>query len=295
MQFIFCLGMYRSSSTWQYEIISHLAESYKNGVRLGFVEGIHFKEIPGQKHGPDRVRVLKAHDVDPLFIRELNAGNALPIYSYRDLRDVAFSFMHKAGLTFEELIAQRFLDKVLANDAYWRNEPRLVCQRYETVIAHQAAAVAELARAIDVELPTDEVVRIAQDYSWEANLKRTQEVKERAEAAGLDLADKAHIFEHDPHTLLHWNHLREGKRESWRELATPSQREALAKICGDWLLANNYESDTKWVEDPYASSSLSARSMLTKHLRIDSQPVPAEPTAWFKTCLLYTSDAADEL
>ena len=279
MQYIFCLGMYRSSSTWQYEVVSHMAETYRNGVRLGFIEGIHFQALPGQEHAPERVRVLKTHDVHPLFIRELNAGNALPIYSYRDMRDVAFSFMHKAGLTFDEMIEQKFLDKVLANDAYWRAQPRLVCQKYETVITDEIGAVAELSRAIGLDLPVVDLARIAQDYSWDANLRRTREVKERAQAAGLNLDDKAHIFEHDPHTLLHWNHLREGKRKSWRELATPAQRATLAATCGEWLMANGYEAGESWVADPFSS----AVRHESRTVRIDHEAAASHPTLGSKS------------
>ena len=100
MRYVFCLGMYRSCSTWQYEILSQLAESYRHGVRLGFIEGIRFDEIPDPAHA--RLKVLKAHDFHSIFVRELEAGTALPVYAYRDLRDVAFSFMHKAVKTFNK-------------------------------------------------------------------------------------------------------------------------------------------------------------------------------------------------
>lgn len=270
MRYVFCLGMYRSCSTWQYEVISQLAESHRRGVRLGFIEGIHFDEIPDPAHG--RLKVLKAHDFHSIFVRELEAGTALPVYAYRDLRDVAFSFMHKAALTFDELIEQKFLEKVLANDASWRSCPNLFCQRYEDVVADPARAVSELSVCLGLDLPAVEIARLADDYSWQANLRRTHEVKRKAEAAGLDLGDPAHAFEHDPHTLLHWNHLREGKRETWRELASPEQRTILGDLCGDWLIANGYETDRAWV-------NAEPRPGVT--LRVDTGQAEAGPSRWF--------------
>lgn len=247
MQYIFCCGMYRSSSTWQYDVVSHLVEQYRQGIRLGFVGGTRLRDLPGREHRSEVVRVLKTHDSHPVFLRELKVGNALPIYSFRDIRDVAFSYMHKAALTFNELVKQRFLEKVLANDAFWRSSPRAVCMKYEVVVNDEIGTVARLSKAVGVDLPEGQADQIAQEYSWEANLKRTHDVKKRAEAAGLDLRSKAHVFEQDPRTLLHWNHLRESDHKSWRDLATPKQREVLAAKCNRWLLANGYETDDEWV------------------------------------------------
>ena len=271
-RYVFCLGMYRSCSTWQYEIVGHLVETHLRGGRLGFIEGIHFDEIPDRGLPSDCLKVLKTHDVHPIFVRELEAGRALPIYSFRDLRDVVFSFMHKAALEFDELIGQGFIEKVLANDSYWRTLPGLFSQRYEDVVANDRHAVAQLTRRLGIVLSVPEIDRLANDYSWNANLKRTREVKRKAEEAGLDLGDHAHIFEHDPHTLLHWNHLREGKRKGWRELASERQREILADLCGDWLIANGYETDNSWVTaEPQASGSV----------RMDRGEVQARPSRWF--------------
>ena len=277
MRYIFCLGMYRSCSTWQYEVISHFAETYRNGLRLGFIEGIHYQDIPNLGQPPERLKILKAHDVDPLFVRELERGWALPIYAYRDIRDVVFSFMHKAGLEFDDVIEQKFLPKVLANDSYWRGLPNVFCQRYEDVIADQNRAVAELTIPLGLDLTPEEIHQVANAYSWEANLQRTREVKLKAEAAGLDLADRAHIFAHDPHTLLHWNHLREGKRKGWSELATPDQREILATYCADWLIANGYESDTAWV-----TSDPTQQFTTGDTLRADPAHPLAHPSYWFR-------------
>src|SRR5258707_9134346 len=46
MSLIICVGMYRSGSTWQYEVVSHLVESYLGGKRLGFIEGQYYECYP---------------------------------------------------------------------------------------------------------------------------------------------------------------------------------------------------------------------------------------------------------
>jgi hypothetical protein len=247
MSLIICVGMYRSGSTWQYEVVSHLVETYRDGKRLGFIEGQYFECYPEAACPSDRKRVLKAHDVHPTFVRLIEERQATPVYSYRDLRDVAFSYMYKAKLEFGDLLEQGFFAKVLENDAYWRSRRGVISQRYEQMMSDPTRAVADLAGWLGILLPAGEAHRLAEEYSWEANLRRTQEVRRKAAEAGIDLNDPEHKFEHDHQTLLHWNHLREGDRRGWRELATPEQREAFATHCGDWLIANGYETDTSWV------------------------------------------------
>ena len=34
---VFCAGMYRACSTWQYEVAAHLLEEHHDGQRLGYL------------------------------------------------------------------------------------------------------------------------------------------------------------------------------------------------------------------------------------------------------------------
>jgi hypothetical protein len=255
MKFVFCVGMFRSCSTWQYDVASHVVETHLGGARLGFVDWWRFMELTDQGFPAASVVVMKAHEPHPVYDEVLGAGRVTPLYSYRDLRDVAFSYMHKARLSFDELVEQRFLESVLETDAYWRARPGVLCQRYESIVADPPGGVRGIAAHLGVRLGRGEARRIASAYSWSANLERTRGVKSKAEAAGLDLGHKDHVFEHDPVTLLHWNHLREGQRKGWRELATPGQREILGRMCGAWLVSNGYEHNDAWVERPELSRS----------------------------------------
>src|SRR6476646_8231399 len=102
---VFCVGMYRSGSTWQYDVVSQLLEKHRGVRRLGFVTGEEFADLRGQD--ADSWRVLKAHDAHPAFAEALAAGQALAVYSFRDLRDVAYSLLHKFGDSFAEVIERQ--------------------------------------------------------------------------------------------------------------------------------------------------------------------------------------------
>src|SRR5690242_3213167 len=49
---VFCIGMYRSGSTWQYHIVGHLLEKHRGGRRLGIVTGPEYaRAAPGAPDG----------------------------------------------------------------------------------------------------------------------------------------------------------------------------------------------------------------------------------------------------
>src|SRR5262249_46537022 len=129
---VFCVGMYRSGSTWQYDVACHLLERHRGAKRLGFVPADQYTPQPPHD---STWRVLKTHDADERFAAALNDGRAVALYSYRDLRDVCYSLMYKFRASFEDVVErQQLLHRCLANDAFWRAQPNLLWQRYEAIL-----------------------------------------------------------------------------------------------------------------------------------------------------------------
>ena len=104
----------------------------------------------------------------------------------------------------------------------------------------------ELADFLGIDITDEEATRIAADFSWEANARRTEDVTSRLREAGVDLDDPSNIFQHDPLTLLHWNHLCAGRVGGWRDSATDPQRAEMVRHWGAWLIERGYESDELW-------------------------------------------------
>jgi hypothetical protein len=239
---VLCVGMYRAGSTWQYDVAAHLVERHRGGLRVGFVPGDVYALPAG-----DGWRALKSHDAHRAFAAALRSGRAVALYCYRDLRDVAFSLAHKFGGTFEEIVGrQGWLARCLDNDAFWVRQPRTLCQRYEEMMADPVAAVGEIAAHLDIDLGDGEAEVLAEAYSLAANRGRAEELARRLRAAGVDLDDPANAVRWDGETLLHWNHIRQGRIGGWRDEATPRQLKALARLCGDWLIERGYEADLAW-------------------------------------------------
>jgi hypothetical protein len=237
--------MYRACSTWQYEVIAHLIEKHWGGLRLGYLTGekfAAFDEVWADKAGWS---VLKSHEGDRSFSAALAEGRTIAVYAYRDIRDVVFSLMHKRSVSFETLFRQGMIHQILVNDRFWAGMPGVLCQRYEELIADPVLGVEQLAAYLGLTLAPGEAAEVASEYSFQANRQRTLKMGSRLREEGVDLDDPSNVQYYDRRTLLHWNHMRDGRSGNWRELATPRQREILARLCDPWLAAHGYETDTR--------------------------------------------------
>jgi hypothetical protein len=241
--------MYRSGSTWQYNVASHLVEQHQRGRRLGFFTPEEFiaKCLAQEPQSDVAWGVLKAHDRHERFAELLADGRALAVYSYRDLRDVAYSIMHKLHTSFEEaVLRRRVLHLAMSNDEFWAKQPRTLCQEYGAIAADPVGCIQEIADHLGIRIDRAESEALAAEYSLEANRQRTEALRAALEEQGTDLSDSRNALLNDQDTLLHWNHVRTGQNGSWREQATPIQKAQLARICGQWLVARGYESDEAW-------------------------------------------------
>jgi hypothetical protein len=242
---VVCAGMYRACSTWQYEVVAHLLESHHGGRRLGYLTCEQYAELlhgdSGARNAPEGAawRVLKSHEGDRTFARALRAGSARAVYAYRDVREVAFSMMHKRSMSFEQLLRQGIIHQILANDRFWTRQPGVLVQRYEDLLADPVSGVLALAHHLGIELAYGAAARIAEEYSQESNRARTEALKQRLHHAGIDLESTANVQICDATTLLHWNHMRPGNA-SWRDQASPRQVDHLHRLCGRWLEARGY-------------------------------------------------------
>jgi hypothetical protein len=301
---VLCVGMYRACSTWQYDIVADLVEQHHGGCRIGYLTGEEYARIGTS----DGWRVLKSHEEHPSFTAAIKRGRAIAIYAYRDLRDVVYSMLHKRGVSFANFLRQGMIHQVLANDRYWMARPRgrVLVQRYEDLIADSESGITALARFLGVEIGHEDRSQLARENSLESNRLRLIALRRDLEAQGWNPSDPSNLQRYDGHSLLHWNHLREGRAGDWHSLANAREREILSRIVGSWLIERGYERDRNWAAatphsgllgrtTPYRRELAMARGWLTCRLRcetlrhpnlakvvkrvlgIDSAPPPAAP------------------
>jgi len=264
--YVLCAGMYRACSTWQYEVIAHLLDRSGSSDRLGYLTGEEFAEHYRLNRQRGGWSVLKSHEGDRSFTRAIANQDAKVVYAHRDIRDVVFSLMHKRGISFEEILRQGMIHQILVNDRFWKRQPGVLVQRYEDLVSNPVQGIIELAKHLEVEITREEAEEIANEYSFQTNRQRTQELVARLKEQGVDLSDPSNLQYYDQKTLLHWNHLREGRPGNWRTQATPQQRSILSRLCDQWLAAHDYPLETQEPDQPLPSWSerLSERTSLSK-------------------------------
>ena len=239
---VLCVGMYRSCSTWQYNICAELVERKAGGKRLGFIAASDY--APSGLPSQSIWRVLKTHDGHDRFAAALREGQVRAVYSRRDLRDVVFSIMHKWSISFDEVVAPNgLLEACIAVDGFWPSLPNVLCQSYETITADPSTAVKEIAEHLGLHIESAEADELSFEFSLIKNKERADAIAQQLHAEGVDLTNPENCLRYHSRTLFHWNHIRDGVVGGWRTLASPQQRKVLAGLCGSWLVEHGYECD----------------------------------------------------
>jgi hypothetical protein len=241
---LICAGMYRSCSTWQYGVSVDLVQRHRGGVALGYVLPSEYR-LPADAR---EWRVLKSHEGHPRYARALRRGVARALYASRDVRDVVVSMMHKQAVGFEAFVRNGGLHQILGYDRFWRMQPGTLCQRYDWLVSAPVNGIREIADFLEIGLAVGEAEELASLHSLEENRKRTQALGEALRARGMDLSVPGNALMYDPQTLLHWNHLRQGRNGTWREELTAGQRAVLGSVAGEWLIREGYATDLEWCE-----------------------------------------------
>jgi hypothetical protein len=241
--------MFRSGSTWQYQVAVDLARrSRRPRWEHGAATDDNLLKLIQTGLQSSAIHILKAHTPN-MALREffLHPGFCV-LYSYRDIRDIAFSMAHKISNDFSAVVDDwKVIDHCLVIDSFWEAASAKVVQRYETWIREPAPYVKSIAAAMGIEATEKDIEEIVQEYSLEAQRRRTEEITRDLQFKGVDLKDRRHAMIYDDRSLLHWNHIREGRIGHWESLATREQRFELVRRCGNWLVARGYEPNAAWV------------------------------------------------
>lgn len=248
VKYIICCGMYRSASTWQYLVASELIESTEIGHRIGYVTGANLPHIQNNTSDDDRILVLKCHDFHPIFGELIETGQAKAIYSYRDVRDVAYSLMQKLMIPFEQIIAPDSLFRQAVDSFYqWTNLPGILIQPYDDIENKSSFAVSRIAEYLGIQIDEQKALEIAKKFNLDANQARSQELAKDFARQGKNLALPENALLFDPQSLPHWNHISQRHSTGWRYAFDPIKLSRLEPIVGQWLIDVGLEKDTSWV------------------------------------------------
>lgn len=236
---VIAAGMPRSASTWTYQVCCALVERYvPNHVFRGYT-------TPNNVPAADSWHVVKYHGTFLSAYHWALAGSAKVIYSYRDLRDVAFSWAHKTNKPVD-VILREMPGEIMSQHNFWYGV-RSCRVRYEEFRADPEQQISAISRWLGFRAPAHVIAEINTRFNFEAN-REEAEFQRQTLATRRDLGNLDATFGLRHGELIHWNHIRSGEVGGWRHAATIEQLQEMRRILGPWLLRHRYEADDGWVE-----------------------------------------------
>jgi len=230
--------------------------------RQGPVQGLgYMDEAFDESHGA-AVRaggrfVVKIHPPQPVMLQLAAEGHARVIYTYRDIRDVIYSFAHKL-LTEPSEILEHWSGPIMEGFRQWTAAPRCLVIRYEDFCDDSPTDIRRLARFLDIPIHDAWLRLLDNEFDLEANRSRAQNKCQELLQQQLDLSDPQHACRHAHGELVHWNHIRSGAIGGWQYVATVEELEQLRDRFGPWLIEHAYEPDDQWVERLLAARQASS-------------------------------------
>lgn len=229
--------MYRSASTLQFQITTRLVKDTFTGQAVGWIDAKRFSTVQQDCADWDGFKVVKVHLCTDSIASEFLQGNAIGIYTFRDLRDVYASYMKQRVKSFDYLWQERFIDTCLESYERWTHLPNVLISRYEEVIENLPREVQRIANHLGLDLSAEQCKTIAADYSIPNQQQRIQTFRNRLLQMQLDPGDHREIIDyHDEETLLHMNHINSAQDGSWVEVLSPEEAALISDRVEGWCM-----------------------------------------------------------
>jgi len=233
---IFCGGMFRSGSTVQYQIASHLVEQAGLGRRVTWHSPDAFVEVRDRQRSDPGLLVFKAHGLTAAMRGEVEAHGARVVTVHRDIRDVVVSAMRKNSWSFRHVWRSGKLRWWTRRFDEWAAMPGALVSRYDRLVADLAGEAGRIGRLLGIDVAPALAATIAAEYAIDRQRERTAAVCDRRERGEL-------AVKYDPHSLLHHNHVACGGVGMYRGVLAPAEVRAIEDECGAWMAHWGYSVD----------------------------------------------------
>lgn len=266
---IICMGMKRSGSTWQYNVVRNIVEAHELGGAEGF---FHEDELLSRRKEllewarQDSVHVVKTHGRFESNEEPGTRGGIRIVFSYRDLRDMAASMKRQFGVEGGRLI--HLVGEGVETYGWVRSRSDVLMQRYEDFSRDPCSAIREIADFLGYELDEELVARIMRAcsretmkkisdeqskdsikslYHWLWHMNRRFNVKKRLLGAGfpesLWIRMRRLAAPYDERTLLRPGHLSVDGGSERRGIPTldEEERRQIESLFSEWLAQEGYE------------------------------------------------------
>lgn len=234
---VFAGGMFRSGSTLQFQLASALVERAGVGRRFEWMMPDAFAEIAWEHDGDPRLIIFKTHVCKHAMRERLRDGRAIALGAHRDLRDVAVSGAHKAGVEPTPEYCRELMEGCMACARGWEGSPGILEQSYALLTTDTPRACLEIADHLGVACSPEQARSLAAAFSVELQRDRIERaVREGRMAKPTPDSEMVHM----QREYLHPNHLADGATGKWKGRLSPEAVEVIERIAGDWLVERGY-------------------------------------------------------
>ncbi|KXK17937.1 MAG: Sulfotransferase domain protein [Chloroflexi bacterium OLB15] len=255
---VVCCGMMRSGSTLQFNLANALVQELKIGESAGFFyQPEQFTDAVTKEHDRSKWQVVKCHYWWPEVEALQQEAPVKFIYSYRDLRDVAASWVEMQQLKFDADYIRELLQDAVNHFDIWTSQPDVLVSRYETDLqANSGKEVIRIANHLNLKITEG----LASDIAERCNRQA-----QRAKIASFDYEKEGQPMMNtrfDPATQLHNRHILNGESGRWKTVLSPVQVDQIEGWFGDWLVEHGYPlRERRWFKDGLRNTQMQVVSM----------------------------------
>jgi hypothetical protein len=202
---VLCDGMFRSGSTWSYNVALQLVRSccpHRKAYGL-------YSENPAVVLAAARPRIshliIKSHILDPSAYELCRAGSIKAIYTWRHPYDAIVSAVGMFGYSVDYWIDR--LQSTLRIWSFHRSTGSAYVISYDSIVSTPAASVSSIADYLGLNIQPEQASHIAEAMSAEQVKTFSQQIDE-LEPSRVVRRDG---LVYDRQTLLHQNHIRDGR------------------------------------------------------------------------------------
>lgn len=157
--------------------------------------------------------VIKCHHPGSRTLRAIADGTIRNVFTHRDPRDATASVLRVGGIVDDVDQFVGVLASHLSAHLSYAHGPSL-CIPYSEAMDDGTTGVRRIAEFLDCTLDADELEVLCTTLGMEQTRRR---------AASLTEDDLERDFAHERETLLHINHVTDGRTGTWRNELTPEQ------------------------------------------------------------------------
>ncbi len=208
--------MYRSASTWSYNVCLEILESQGRSV-----VGAHspsFAETLSGMADPSADLVFKAHSLDTLSLQMISQGDGKAVYTHRNPLDAIASGITFLNISFEQMF--EFMADSVRTLEQLQHLQRGLFISYEEIMADAVCQITDMAAYLEQSLTAAQTAAIAEHNAFAAV---------KAFVDRFDTLPEERIFRapanwaYDRRTLLHRNHLQGGRSGRGAEQLGPER------------------------------------------------------------------------